>query len=149
MSFLATGPIGSISSGYLGTSRLASHPLSAIQHHENGQSWSDETTLSPPHTHTTHTMINLTLSIAFPFWSIKVAVGTWRDCIIYFSNNFQNEWKLFVYCSSETKDGIMLTTPSTHLRYWYLKNSTSFLLIKENHYHTYLFLGCKMIDLTK
>lgn len=53
----------------------------------------------------------------YPFWSIKVAVGTWRDCIIYFSNNFQNEWKFFVYCSSETKDGIMLTTPSTHLRY--------------------------------
>ena len=72
----------------------------------------------PPTHHTqTHPMINLTLSIAFPFWSIKVAVGTWRDCIIYFTNNFQNEWKLFVYCSSETKDGIMLTTPSMHLRY--------------------------------
>ena len=45
MSFFATDPIGSISSGYLGTSRLASHPLSTIQHHENGQSWSHETTL--------------------------------------------------------------------------------------------------------
>ena len=124
MSFFATSPNGSISSGYLGTSRLASHPLSTIQHHENGQSWSHETTLSspPPHIHTrththTHTRTHTPWSIAFPFWPIKVAVVTWRNCIIYFSNNFQNEWKLFVYCSSETKDGIMLTTPSMHLRY--------------------------------
>ena len=98
MSLFATGPIGSISSVYLGTSRLASHPLSTIQHHENGQSWSHDATLSPPPQK--HTMINLTLPIAFPFWSIKVAVGTWRDCIIYFSNNFQNEnfWKMETFC---------------------------------------------------
>ena len=38
------GPIGRISSGYLGTSRIAPHPLITIQHHENGQSWSHETT---------------------------------------------------------------------------------------------------------
>lgn len=96
-----------------------------------------------PFTSPPPSMIDFTLSLAFLFWSNKVATGTWRECITYFSNHFQYEWKLFIYCSGEMKDGIILTTPP--LRYLYFKNSTSLAPIKHDLRYTYLFLGCTVV----
>ena len=108
-------------------------------HNLNSTKMAKHEVIKLPFTSPPPSMINLTLSLAFLFWSNKVATGTWRECITYFSNHFQYEWKLFVYCSGEMKDGIILTTPP--LRYLYLKNSTSFAPIKHDQRHTYLFLG--------
>ena len=92
-SFFATGPIGSISSGYLGTSRLASRPLSTIQHHENGQSWSHESTLSPPpHTHTPWSIWHHLLPFHFDRlkwpWGLEETVSSILATIFKMRGNF-------------------------------------------------------------
>ena len=67
------------------------------------------------HTHTHHDQLPFHFDrLKWP-WGLEGTVSSILATI--FKMKTFEKWKLFVYCSSETKDGIMLTTPSTHLRY--------------------------------
>ena len=67
------------------------------------------------HTHTQHDQLPFHFDrLKWP-WGLEGTVSSILATI--FKMKTLEKWKLFVYCSSETKDGIMLTTPSTHLRY--------------------------------
>ena len=67
------------------------------------------------HTHTHHDQLPFHFDrLKWP-WGLEGTVSSILATI--FKMKTFEKWKLFVYCSSETKDGIMLTTPSMHLRY--------------------------------